>query len=236
MSMHPKILEVFKRLERERRTGVFRTTSADVRREVFFEAGAIVGALSSSIAERLGELMVRRGRISEQELFDASKLVHARRRRLGDALVELELVTREEVEACVRDQLAEISSKLLTEPSKKLEFKNRSTVGRFTERPVLIADAIIEAARSTNLVEEDLTALLPSDAVPKPTSEAIELMEALNLRSHEAFVLSRCDGESSVKHIFAQIPLSEQETARVLLGLEQAGIIEIRERGVLTGH
>ena len=236
MSMHPKILEVFKRLERERRTGVFRTTSADVRREVFFEAGAIVGALSSSIAERLVELLVRRGRISEQELFDASKLVHAGRRRLGDALVELELVTREEVEACVRDQLAEISSKLLTEPSKKLEFKNRSTVGRFTEQPVLVADAIIEAARSAILIEEDVTALLPSEAVPKLTSEAIELMESLNLRSHEAFVLSRCDGESSVKHIFAQIPLSEQETARVLLGLEQAGIIEIRERGVLTGH
>lgn len=236
MSMHPKILEVFKRLERKRRTGVFRTTSADVRREVFFEAGAIVGALSSSIAERLGELLVRRGRISEQELFDASKLVHAGRRRLGDALFELELVTREEVEACVRDQLAEISSKLLTEPSKKLEFKNRSTVGRFTEQPVLVADAIIEAARSAILIEEDVTALLPSEAVPKLTSEAIELMESLNLRSHEAFVLSWCDGESSVKHIFAQIPLSEQETARVLLGLEQAGIIETRERGVLTGH
>lgn len=236
MSMHPKILEVFKRLERERRTGVFRTTSADVQREVFFEASAIVAALSSSIAERLGELMVRQGRISQEELLDASKLVRAGRRRLGDALVELELATREEVEACVRDQLAEISSKLLTEPSKKLEFKNRSKVGRFTERPVLVADAIIEAARSANLVEEDLTALLPSEAIPKLTSEAIELMESLNLRSHEAFVLSRCDGESSVKHIFAQIPLSEQETARVLLGLEQAGIIEIHERGVLTGH
>ena len=138
MSMHPKILEVFKRLERERRTGVFRTTSADVQREVFFEAGAIVAALSSSIAERLGELMVRQGRISQEELLDASKLVRAGRRRLGDALVELELATREEVEACVRDQLAEISSKLLTEPSKKLEFKNRSKVGRFTERPVLV--------------------------------------------------------------------------------------------------
>ena len=89
--MHPQIVAALRRLQKERRTGVFRTTAAQVRREVLLEAGAIVGAQSSSLDDRLGEVMVRRGRITQQQLDDASKLVRSGR-RLGDALVELEIV------------------------------------------------------------------------------------------------------------------------------------------------
>ena len=74
--------------------------------------------------------MVRRGRISQQELDDASKLVRSGR-RLGDALVELEIVAREEVELFVRAQLTEIASRMLNEPPRKLEFRDEAEPGKF---------------------------------------------------------------------------------------------------------
>ncbi len=63
--------------------------------------------------------------------------------------------------------------------------------------------------------------------VPMLTPEAYAVLESLSLQSQEAFVSSRCDGQSDVRGIFAQSPLSEEDTARILLGLEHAGIIEM---------
>ena len=86
------------------------------------EQGAIIGALSTAVDERLGEIMVRRGRITQRQLDNASKLMRAGTRRLGDALVDLRIVARAEINVFVRTQLAEIGSKFLTEPVRRLEF------------------------------------------------------------------------------------------------------------------
>lgn len=231
--MHPQIVAALRRLQKERRTGVFKTTADRVQREVRLESGAIVGAQSTSADERLGEVMVRRGRITQQELDDASLLVRSGR-RLGDALVELRIVAREEVETFVRTQLAEIASKILNEPPRKLEFLDEATPVKQTNTPVPIADAIIEAARRTASVADDLQRLIDRNMVPVLTRDAYAVLETLSLESHEAFVLSRCDGHSDVRGIFAQSPLSEEDTARILLGLEHAGLIDMQS--VASGH
>jgi hypothetical protein len=235
--MHPQIVAALRRLQRERRTGVFRTTAATVQREIRLERGAIVGALSSSVEERLGEIMVRRGRITQQQLDDASILVRSGR-RLGDALVELEIVSRDEIDTFVRTQLAEVTGKILNEPPKKIEFRDERVDAssiRVTDKPVPIADAIIEAARHASRASEALKAILDGAMVPVITPESFAVLETLSLQSHEAFVLSRCDGQSDVHGILAQSPLSEEDTARILLGLEHAGIIEMKLSRV-RGH
>ena len=232
--MNPQIVAALRRLQKERRTGVFRTTAAQVRREVRLEAGAIVGAQSSSLDDRLGEVMVRCGRITQQQLDDASKLVRSGR-RLGDALVELKIVAREEVELFVRAQLTEITSKILNEPPRKLEFRDEAAPGKLTNAPVPITDAIIEAARTPSSNGDDVKRLLDQTMVPVLTPEAYAVLESLSLQSQEAFVLSRCEGQSDVRGIFAQSPLSEEDTAPILLGLEHAGIIEMKNLST-PGH
>lgn len=231
--MHDKVVAALRRLQREQRTGIFRSAVEDLERAVFFERGGIVGAQTSIDDERLGETMLRHGRISPVQQRNASKLV-LQGMRFGDALVELNVVGRDEVEAFVRTQLAEITSKFLTAPPKKLEFREGTKIGKVTDRPVLVADAILEAARHEPLGNK-LPSLLTAELVPTLLPDAMSVLDAVSLKSHEAYVLSRCDGMSRVKDIFAQSPLVEEETARVLLGLELAGIIEMEGPGA-KGH
>lgn len=183
-----------------------------------------MGARSSLTDERLGEVMMRRGRITRQELEDASVLVRSRHVRLGDVLAELHIVERDEVDDFVRAQLTEIASMLLREPPKKLEFRTESSFAKVLDEPIHVADAILEASRH----DEAHGPELDLDLRPSLTPEANEILQTLHLASHEAFVLSRCDGLSRVSEIFAQIPLPEEQTARILTGLEMAAIIEMR--------
>ena len=235
--MQPRIVSTLRRLGREKRTGVFRTTADTTRREVMLEQGAIIGALSTAVDERLGEIMVRRGRITQRQLDNASKLMRAGTRRLGDALVDLRIVARAEINVFVRTQLAEIGSKFLTEPVRRLEFFHEATLDRVTENPVPIADVIIEAARRGrgHGMKEDIESLLDFNFRPALTRESISAIQTLRLETQEAFVLSRCDGRSDIHDILAQSPLSAEDTARILLGFEQAGIIAMM--GVVAdGH
>lgn len=225
--MNAQVARALRRLQKERRTGVFRSSLGGADREIFFDHGAIVGARSSVPEERLGEVMLRHGRIDEAQLQRASRLLQTGRRRLGEALVELGIVEQADVDAFIRTQLAEITSQLMIRPPRKLQFRNSRHRGRVTERPVLVADAILEAARRTREIDPYLERMLDDDQIPRITTEAGSILAELGLKSNEAFVLSRCDGFSRLRDIFAQSPLAEDDTARILLGLEQAGIIEM---------
>jgi len=145
------------------------------------EQGAIIGALSTAVDERLGEIMVRRGRITQRQLDNASKLMRAGTRRLGDALVDLRIVARAEVNVFVRTQLAEIGSKFLTEPVRRLEFFHEATLDRVTENPVPIADVIIEAARR---------GLAAKEVTPFLLDHILTATEGLSLQANIQLVLS----------------------------------------------
>ena len=68
-------------------TGVLTLTRAGVGKSVVVQDGRMVFASSSSRDERLGELMLRRGRITLRQLADAGKAL-VPGKRLGTVLVE----------------------------------------------------------------------------------------------------------------------------------------------------
>jgi hypothetical protein len=68
-------------------TGRLTLTQGGVGKSVFVEDGSLIFASSSSSDDRLGELLLRRGRISYRQFVEAGKAV-APGRRLGAILVE----------------------------------------------------------------------------------------------------------------------------------------------------
>jgi hypothetical protein len=74
-------------LHERRWTGVLTLTAAGAGKSVVVQDGRMVFASSSSRDERLGELMLRRGRITLRQLADAGKAM-APGKRLGTVLVE----------------------------------------------------------------------------------------------------------------------------------------------------
>jgi uncharacterized protein DUF4388 len=79
--------ELIHDLSESRWTGVLTLTHAGVGKSVVVQDGRMVFASSSSRDERLGELMLRRGRISLRQLAEAGKAL-VPGKRLGTVLVE----------------------------------------------------------------------------------------------------------------------------------------------------
>lgn len=94
-------------LAEERWTGVLTLTNAGIGRSVTVQGGRMVFAASSSPDDRMGTLLLRRGRITLRQLTDASAAL-APGKRLGAVLVEQGVLTPKELIAAVVEHTLEI--------------------------------------------------------------------------------------------------------------------------------
>ena len=66
--MNLEIVQAFRKLYFGKRTGVLACEHEETRRGVFFRSGFVVAAKSNLIEDRLGEVMIRQGRIKSPSI------------------------------------------------------------------------------------------------------------------------------------------------------------------------
>ena len=90
-----------------RASGTLEVSAGEVAKGIFFRSGHVVFASSSLEADKLGETLIRQGRISRAEFAAAFRDV-SKRRRLGQALVRAGLVGEDEIGRLVARQVETI--------------------------------------------------------------------------------------------------------------------------------
>ena len=223
--MNQQVSEAFKKLYFGKRTGVLTCEADASQRAVYFQSGFVVSATSSLEQDRLGEVMIRHGRITQKQFEDASHFIKSGW-KLGEILAELSIIDEDEIEFFVRLQLLDIACTQLIRPPRRLSFAPLGGVDGYLEAPLSVADILMEAARRTPKLGSKLRALEEEERKIGFPSDPLRRFQDVHLQPAEAFVLSRVDGTQTVKDIFAVSPLSEEQTARTLLGLLEAELIE----------
>ena len=226
--MNEKILKTIQQLAQEGRTGILTCQGRRVTRHLVFKEGAISSARSSDNEERLGEVLVRQGSITQQHLDDAT--IFARKgRRLGEILVEFSIVQPAQIEDLVRKQILEVSSNVLIGPSEKLAFTTTKDVIQVVEAPVAVLDVIMEGFRRTPAIDDQMPKLMSDDRHLKLSEAAEALLGTVAMMPHEAFVLTRVTGFEPIRKVFDTSPLPDEQTARAVLGHLAVGILELKE-------
>ncbi len=90
-------------------SGVVAVTSGDVTKGLYFRRGRFVFAASTVEDDRLGEFLVRTGRINREQFAAALLAAQGPGRRLGQALVEIGAVNDLDLEDLVAEQLHRIA-------------------------------------------------------------------------------------------------------------------------------
>lgn len=114
--------EEIRSINARRRSGILEVSSAEGSKGIFFRAGQIVFASSAVAADKLGENLIRLGRISRAEFAAAYRARGGRRRRLGQALVGAGLLSEEEIGRLVARQVETIILSLFTWTSGEMRF------------------------------------------------------------------------------------------------------------------
>src|SRR5574341_1727463 len=227
--------DVFQLRDVGRKTGVLRITSKIRHNQgtVYFDGGAVVYADIQSNPHRLGDLLVRSGKIGEADLSRAQEMQQrGDQRRLGEILVEIGSITGRELERQVRQQVEEVVFEMMSWREGYFSFVEGPlpAVGGDSTVRLPTEALLMEGARRIDEWSRIESKIPHLDVVPAlpPAEQASEGL--LDLLPSEWEVLAAIDGERSIRGIAALLGRTEFDVAKIVFGLSAAGIVMLAER------
>ncbi len=217
-------------LHQGRRTGVLLTRSDGVERGLVLIDGNVAWACSTSSGERLGELLCRMG-LADRAKVDAALAMQGARdqhRRLGQLLVEQNVLAEDEVAGGLRHQVVEIFLGLLVTRAGSFVFlrgidRTALPVSLGLDTQALLLDGL----RRLDEMELYRTRVVSSDARPRPTGKPLPQADGETTTSEMSLVLSLSDGDRTVTELAAKSALGEFEATKAVYKLVGAGYLAL---------
>lgn len=226
--------DILQLLEMARKTGVLtlRSDAQDDEAVLHFDRGEIIYAQRRKSARRLGQQLLRAGKLTERELRRALELQERDpAQRLGRILLEMGSVDAADLEHHLRFQIEERVYDLLSWSDGRFHFEESSDIGAVEPQVRVRVDSVLmEGARRIDEWAR-LEATIPS-AESIPVLAPTDGPEAAPLELHpgEWEVLAEIDGERDVGRIAADLGKSSFDVARTIYGLVRTGVVQVETR------
>lgn len=219
------VAQIFHALSISKTTGIFQWSFGAIEKKVFIRQGRIVFAASNRISERLGEVLFRQGLIRAVDFIQASKQI-TEKKRLGQILIEMGVLSKEEIKAGVIAQVREILDSLFNESQGKYTFLEQEKLPKEVitldiNTPELIISGV-QRISDWQLILQTLTGV---DAILEPSANAEQKRIAVPLSEDEQKILQRVDGARSIADICAAVDGNDFETCRILMAFLCANLI-----------
>jgi hypothetical protein len=207
------LAELFKTLSDQRATGILSVTSTMGEKFIAIQQGAI-SVFSDKLGERtrLGDLLVARGHLTENQLFETLKTQREmdQRTKLGDLLLRKGIITDERINEALRFQLEEEIFDLFTWKGALFEFDSERTAddvsrasGDDNAHHLLIDPQTLIAEATRRMPEwREIESRLPTPYLCFKISPKGEEMQSRATRSMQAIIKLIKDGrtlETTVK-------------------------------------
>ncbi|MBS1192814.1 MAG: response regulator, partial [Nitrospirae bacterium] len=204
-------------------------TAEKVVKKVYFKNGDIVFASSSLTEDRLGDFLLRTGKLTQAQFDASTEIIKQTGKKQGAILVERGFIKPQDLVNAVKDQVKRIILML---------FSLRMGSYRFDEAPLPMADIIPLQMSTGSLILEGITNLewqairraLPAPTtIVRPATDPSTLFQDASLTDEQKTVFSFIDGKRSIEEICGLSGVGDFNTLKamhLLLALRMAEIGE----------
>jgi len=222
--------EILQHLRLEKATGILTLVAGGARKALYLKGGRVVFASSNLPNDRLGEILLREGKITVEEYETSIKTI-SKGKRQGKVLVEMGALSPKDLWEGVQFQVREIVYSLFQWDDGQFHFeesslpeKERITVDLDTLDLILVGIRRVDAASAiqSRYPEGNLLLERVTPEVPK------------SLESYEVHVLQMVDGERSVLEVCRESEIGDNETLKVLYALVCTGVLRVKGKKVYT--
>ncbi len=211
-------------------TGILSLVSGGARKALYVKDGRAVFASSNLPNDRLGEILIRDGKITVEEYEASIRAIHKGKRQ-GKALVEMGALSPKDLWEGVQFQVKEIVYSIFQWEEGSFHFeestlpeKERITVDLDVTELILVGIRRVDASGSIQGRYPEGMLVLERGSDPP----------ANLLESYEEHVLSLIDGDRSVLEICKESEIGDNETLKVLYAFLSTGIAKAKGRKVRT--
>jgi Domain of unknown function (DUF4388) len=229
------VASVFGRLLRDGFSGKVTFRRGDAEKLALFDDGRPVFAGSNQPHDRMGELLVREGKITRDQIGRASDVVTQSGRRMGEILVDLGYLKRRELLPAVRRHIEDILYSLFSWSSGS--YTAISGPGGREEKIRLASPTallIVEGVRRKVKLERLRALIGPPDTVLVPErSDDMNLTlfgGDVDLSPEEREVIELFDGERTLGQVIELAPIDVEHVHQLAWALVALGMVGVRGR------
>jgi hypothetical protein len=222
--------DILQHLRLTNATGVLSLVSGGARKALYLKGGRVVFASSNLPNDRLGEILIREGKITVEE-YEASIKAITKGKRQGKVLVEMGALSPKDLWEGVQTQVREIVFSIFMWEEGQFHFEESTLPDK--ERITVdldVTNLILEGVRRVD-ANGAVTGRYPEGAL---VPEAVSAPPAGLLEPYESHVVELIDGERSVLEICQDSEIGDNETLKVLYALISSGIVRIKGKKVRT--
>ncbi len=222
----PDILQL---LATGKKAGVLECKTATRQKEVAFKGGNIIYASSVNTSEDLlGNMLLKRGRISKPDLERAIQLHKQTGRQLGTTLIDMGLFDKAEIGECLKLQIEEIVYNLFSWQEGDFIFHEGAAP---KNAPFLIElNTMNVLMEGTRRVDEwlEIQKVIPADDVLFQVARSPKVnREEVTISIDEFRLLSIINGERALPDLINLSPMGEFVTCRALYRLIVNNLVEV---------
>ena len=221
-----------------RKTGCLSMTDGATHGEIYLDGGRVSYATVANRLDRLGEVLVKSGRLTQDQLKEATEAqARGSKQQLGKILVDSGHIERQELERWVGLQVEESVYFLFTWKQGTFTFtSDRRPPHEPLPVPLEAEGLLLEGARRVD--EWDLIRKrIPSfDLVYRRSKEKVGAVPAAELTYPQQRLLPLLDGTRDVTGLVDASGLSEFDVGKALYGLVTAGLAHLVERRAHVRH
>ncbi len=218
-------------IDRGYKTGSLQLNRQTDEAMLYFDKGKLLYAARSQRSERLGEMLVRTGKVTPQQVAHAVQLQEGNSgHSLGVLLIEQGYIARDELQRHIQMQIEETVYGLFGWPDGEFCFNAGTKLDKDDVQslvPLGVENLIMEGVRRVDEWGRIKDHIANTDMLPRFVDQPHEKAKSINLTPDEWRVFARINGKDSIKEIISRTGLSEFDVSRIIYGFIAAGLVEV---------
>lgn len=223
-----KFADILIGINRSAWTGILEIKRDSIVRNIFIDKGDIIFAGSNDKNDRLGERLVKKGKITLPEYEKASHLLIKTGKKLGKILVELGYLSPSELFQAVRQQIEDIIISHFQWEEGGFEFKEGPPSYEVITLQISTANIIYRGMKEIDNLKLIKQMCPSANDILNPSHNPVRIFQSLNLDNTDKKILSYVNGIYPLKTILSLSPSSNLETLKTLSALMSIGLIYIK--------
>jgi hypothetical protein len=185
----------------DRRSGALVVRRSGTEKRVYFRDGAIVACFSDDAAEYFGQYLLVRGLLDEGKLIQALSYCQKHGGLLGAVLVELDLLTAEQLQLALREHVEDVVCELFLWQNGIFYFTNE-TVAADQQLPEPLASSAValEGSRRADEVGRMRRLFVHDQVILKRGGKALASPTPLGRR-----IVKLADGQRTLRELYSEV-------------------------------
>jgi len=221
-----------------RATGLLHLENNEIKKVVYIRNGYPIFVRSNMVREFLGQILLRTGHLSQEELNKSLEVAKENNQRHGMALIEMGLITPQQLNDILRNQVLDKLLDIFSWKYGGYRFvQAREFKANVTSIDLSPANLILQGLREHASREQVLKILEPwLGTYPQTAENPLYRFQEIQLSVTEQRILENCQGALTVREILQRHLLSRKEAEPLLATLLCTGILIGRAEPEVKGE